>query len=63
MTMMGSLAVAGITATGLLAFHALDATIMILLWNIGVALLFVGLGSVFGRRMLSWVAPPAARVC
>jgi len=55
--MMGSLAVAAITATGLLVFHTLDATIMILLWNIGVALLFVGLGSVFGRKMFSWVAP------
>lgn len=55
--MMGSLAVGGITATGLLVFHPLDATIMILAWTIGIAALFVGLGGAFGRRMLARPAP------
>jgi hypothetical protein len=54
--MMGSLAVAALTATGLLIFHSLDATIMILMWNLGIAVLFVGLGGAFGRKMFSWVA-------
>ena len=55
--LMGSLAVAAITATALSLFHASDATVMILIWNVGTALLFVGLGGAFGRRMFRWVAP------
>lgn len=54
---MGSLAVAAITATALSLFHTLDATVMILMWNVGTAAVFVGLGSMFGRRMLRWGAP------
>jgi len=53
----GSLAVAAITATALSLFHDLDASIMIILWNLGTAALLVALGGVFGRRMFSWVAP------
>ena len=56
-TFMGSLAVAAITATALSLFHAIDATVMILMWNFGTAVLFVGLAGVFGRRMFRWVAP------
>ncbi len=52
-----SLAVAGITATALSMFHVLDATALILMWNLGTALLFVGLGGLFGRRIFQWVAP------
>lgn len=55
----GSLAVAAITASALALFHDLDATVMILIWNVGTAALFVGLGSGLGRRMFSWVAPRA----
>ena len=54
---MGSLAVAAITATALSLFHVIDATVMILLWNFGTAVLFVGLAGVFGRKMFRWVAP------
>lgn len=57
-----SLAVAGITATALSMFHVLDATALILMWNLGTALLFVGLGSLFGRRIFEWVAPMAYAV-
>lgn len=53
----GSLAVAAMTATALSLFHNLDATVMILAWNLGVAALIVGLGRMFGQRMFSWVAP------
>jgi len=49
-TLMGSLAVAAITASALSLFHALDATAMILMWNIGTAALFLGLGGFLGRR-------------
>jgi putative copper export protein len=30
---------------------------MILMWNFGTAVLFVGLAGVFGRTMFRWVAP------
>jgi hypothetical protein len=30
-----------------------------LVWNVGVAGLFVGLGGLGGRRMLAWLARPA----
>ncbi len=56
-TLMGSLAVAAITATALSLLHATDATVMILMWNVGTAVLFVGLAGAFGRRMFRWVAP------
>lgn len=55
-TLMGSLAVAGIAATALALLHDLDATVMVLTWNLGTAILFVGLGGAFGNRMLSWAA-------
>lgn len=52
----GSLAVAAITATALSLFHDLDATIMILLWNLGTTVVFIGFAGTFGRQLLSWVA-------
>jgi hypothetical protein len=58
--MTGSLAVAAITATALSLFHSLDATVMILIWNLGTAAVIVGLGGMLGRRMFSWVAPRSA---
>jgi hypothetical protein len=44
----GALAVSGITATALSTFHELDATIMILVWNIGTAVLMVSIGCALG---------------
>lgn len=58
-TFVGSLAVAAITAAALSLFHDADPTAMLLMWNVGIALAFVGLGSLFGRRMFQWVAPRA----
>jgi hypothetical protein len=49
-TMTGSLAVAAITATALSLFHDLDATVMILIWNLGTPAILGGLGGLFGRR-------------
>lgn len=53
----GSLAVAAITATALSLFHAMDATVMILIFNLGTAALFIGLAGMFARNIFSWIAP------
>jgi hypothetical protein len=58
-TFMGSLSVAAITATALSLFHTGDATLMILMFNVGTAVVFVGLGGLFGRQMFDWVASRA----
>jgi len=50
----GSLAVAGMTASALSLFHAFDATVMILMWNLGSAAMLVGLGALLGRKMVAW---------
>ena len=47
---MGGLAIAAITAFALSLVHDLDASMMILIWNLGVAALIAGLACVFGRR-------------
>jgi hypothetical protein len=52
----GGLAVAAITAFALSLFHDLDATVMILVWNLGVAALIAGLASLFGQSLLRWIA-------
>lgn len=56
-TLTGSLAVAAITALALSLFHKMDATLMILMLNLGTAALFVSLGGAFSRKMFSWVGP------
>lgn len=56
-TFMGSLSVAAITATALSLFHSADATLMIIMFNVGTAAMFVGLGGLFGRRMFEWIGP------
>ncbi|WNC93151.1 DUF1109 domain-containing protein [Paraburkholderia sp. FT54] len=55
-TMAGSLAVAAITAVALSILHPLDATAMVLLWNLGVAGLYLSLSGWYGQRLLGWVA-------
>jgi hypothetical protein len=42
-TLAGSLSVAAITATALSLFHNPDATIMILIWNLGTSVLIIAL--------------------
>jgi hypothetical protein len=56
--MMGGLAVAGIAATAMSLLHELDATVMVLLWNLGAAALIVALGGTLGRRKLRDVGSP-----
>jgi hypothetical protein len=53
-TLAGALAVAAITSSALSLLHDLDATLMILIWNLGTAALITALGSLFGRRMFMW---------
>jgi hypothetical protein len=53
---IGGLAIAAMTSFALSIIHDLDATIMILIWNLGTAALIAGLASVFGRLALAWVA-------
>ena len=55
-SVMSGLAVAAVTAFALSLFHELDATVMILIWNLGIAVLIAVLGSLFGRSMLTWMA-------
>lgn len=49
-TLSGSLAVAAVTATGLSLFHELDATVMVFMWNLGIAVMIVGIGCFLGVR-------------
>lgn len=49
-TLTGGLAVAAMAATALSLFHNLDATMMVLIWNFGVAAIIVGIGYMLGRR-------------
>jgi len=49
--LMGSLAVSAVTATALSMFHPLDATAMILGWNLGTAVLFLAGAAVFSRKV------------
>jgi hypothetical protein len=51
----GALAVSGITAAALSTFHEIDATVMILIWNIGTAALLVSIGCALGRWRMSSV--------
>ena len=49
----GSLAVAAMSATAMSVFHSLDASAMILIWNLGTAGVIVVLGGSLGQKSLS----------
>jgi hypothetical protein len=49
--LMGSLAVAAMTSAALSLFHPLDASVMVLAWNLGTAVLIVALGGFLGPRL------------
>ncbi|MEW6347147.1 MAG: DUF1109 domain-containing protein [Paraburkholderia sp.] len=55
--MTGSLAVAAMTSAALSLFHPLDATVMIVMWNVGVAVVLMVFSGLYGRRLSGWVAP------
>jgi len=48
-TMAVSLASAAIGSVALSLFHALDATVLISMWNLGLAVLLLVLGRPYGR--------------
>jgi hypothetical protein len=50
-TLAGALAVAAITSSALALMHDIDATAMILMWNLGTAAAIVALGALFGSRL------------
>jgi hypothetical protein len=45
------------TAVALSLFHPLDATVMVLMWNFGVAAVLMVLSGLYGQRLFGWVAP------
>ena len=49
-------AVSAMTAAAMSLIHDLDASIMILMWNIGAGALIVSVGGALGHRMLGWMA-------
>jgi hypothetical protein len=53
---MSGLAIAAMTAFSLSLVHDFDASLTILVWNLGVAVLIAGLACLFGRRMFAWTA-------
>ncbi|MDA8252282.1 MAG: NrsF family protein [Rhodospirillales bacterium] len=54
----GALAVAALTASGLMLLHAIAASALVLLWNFGAVLLLISADVVAGRRLLRRSAPP-----
>jgi hypothetical protein len=55
-TATAGLAVAAMTSTALSLLHQIDATLMILAWNLGMAALLVALEGAVGRNVLSRLA-------
>ncbi len=55
-SIVGGLAVAAMTSFALSLFHDLDATVEILVWNLGSAVLIAAVASLFGRSMFTWMA-------
>jgi len=54
--MTGALAVAAISSAALSLLHDHNATVLILVENLGGAVLITGLGALFGRGMFRWMA-------
>jgi hypothetical protein len=46
---VAAMAVAGLTVSALRLFHELDATVMVLIWNVGAAATLSAAGALFGR--------------
>lgn len=48
---VAAIAVAGLTVSALRTFHELDATAMVLIWNVGAGAVITLIGTLFGRRL------------
>ncbi|WJR81269.1 NrsF family protein [Bradyrhizobium sp. NP1] len=55
-SMTGGLAIAAMTAFALSLIHDLDATIMIIVWQLGTAVAIAGLAGILGRSSFAWAA-------
>ncbi|PXX35008.1 NrsF family protein [Burkholderia sp. NFACC33-1] len=53
--MAGSVAVSAMTAVALSLYHPLDATMMILAWNVGLTIVLLIASASYGARLLRWV--------
>jgi hypothetical protein len=53
----GGLAVGGIAATAMSLLHALDATVMVLIWTLGATAVIAALGGTLGRSIFGWTVP------
>ena len=51
----GSLAISAITAVALSLFHPVDATVMILAWNIGLTVVLLIGSASYGSRLFRWI--------
>jgi hypothetical protein len=52
--MLAGLAVAALVNIGMILFHVGDVSFMVLVWHIGVVLVFAGLAGWAGPRVLTW---------
>ncbi|MDN7876561.1 DUF1109 domain-containing protein [Burkholderia aenigmatica] len=57
--MTGSIAVSAITVVALSLYHPLDATMMILAWNVGLTIILLIGSASYGARLLRWVGAGA----
>ncbi|MBU9690841.1 MULTISPECIES: NrsF family protein [Burkholderia cepacia complex] len=55
--MAGSVAVSAMTAVALSLFHPLDATMMILAWNVGLTVILLIGSAWYGPRLFHWIEP------
>jgi hypothetical protein len=53
---VGGLATAAMTAFALSIIHDIDATVMVLFWNLGISVLIAATASAFGARAFSWAS-------
>ncbi len=53
--MAASLAVSAMTAVALSLYHPLDATVMILMWNIGLTVILLIGSASYGSRLFRWI--------
>lgn len=52
--LLAAIAVTGVASFALNLFHQLEASALVLIWNIGMAAMLSVLATLYGRRLLSW---------
>ena len=60
-TLMAGLAVASLTSAAMSLLHPLDATLMVLIWNIGASLAIIAIEVALGGRLTAWFGERLAR--